>query len=189
MIVRAARKQFTVEQYYRMAETGILTPADRVELIEGEVVQMSPIGPRHASCVGRLTGLFVTTLGPQAIVFPQNPVRLNDYSEPQPDLAILKPRSDYYAEAHPQPADVLALIEVSDSTVKSDRTTKALLYARVGIRELWIVDLNALAIEVLRSPSPEGYQDVQTLKPGQSLVFQALPETTFKVEQILAGFL
>lgn len=189
MIVRAPRKQFTVEQYYRMAETGILTPADRVELIEGEIIQMSPISPRHAACVSRLAELFILALGSRAIVSVRTPVRLSDYSEPQPDLPILKPRSDFYIEGHPQPADVLALIEVSDSAIESDCTTKATLYARAGISESWIVGLNALAIEVLRSPSPEGYQDVQTLKPGQSLVFQALPETTFKVEQILAGFL
>ena len=181
MVVRAPRKRFTVEQYYRMAETGILTPADRVELIEGEIVQMSPMGPRHAGCINCLNQLFTSALPPsQAIVSVQTPVRLSNYSEPQPDLPILKPRSDFYIEGHPQPANVLALIEVSDSTVKSDRSTKAQLYARAGIIELWIVDLNAPAIEVLRSPSPEGYREVQTLKPDQSLAFQALPGTTFK---------
>ncbi len=189
MVVQAPHKEFTVEQYYRMAEAGILTPTDRVELIEGEIIQMAPIGHKHAACVDRIAQLLVLTLTPQAVVRVQNPVRLSDRSEPQPDFAILKPRSDFYVEEHPKPDDVLALVEVSDSTAQFDRTTKATLYARSGIQELWIVDLNVLAIEVLRLPSSDGYQDVRVLRKGQSLAFQAFPNAVFTVEQLLVGFL
>ena len=189
MVIQAPRLKFTTEQYHQMGESGILTPRDRVELIEGEIIQMAPIGRKHAACVDVITQLLVLTLAPQAVVRVQNPVRLSDYSEPQPDFAILKPRSDFYVEEHPKPEDVLALVEVSDSTVQFDRTTKASLYALSGIRELWIVDLNVLAIEVLRSPSPDGYKDVRVLQKGQPLAFQAFPEAVFTIEQLLAGFL
>ena len=168
-----------------MAEAGILTPDDRVELIEGEIVQMSPMGSRHAACIKRLTQLFVATLQMQAIVSVQTPVRLSDYSEPEPDFAILKSRSDFYATQHPQPADVFALVEVSDSTLQFDRGTKAVLYAREGIEELWIIDLNASSVEVYRSPSSEGYRDVQVLQKGELVAFQAFAEMTFRVEELV----
>ncbi len=189
MVIRAPHLKFTTEQYHQMGESGILTPCDRVELIEGEIVQMSPMGSRHAGCINRLNQLLSASLASQAIVSVQTPVSLSDYSEPQPDFAILKPRQDFYVEEHPRPQDVLVLVEVSDSTIDYDRTEKAPLYARSGIQELWIVDLNALAIEVYRSPSPDGYQDVRVLQKGQSLAFQAFPDAVFTVEQLLVGFL
>ncbi|MEL7086314.1 MAG: Uma2 family endonuclease [Cyanobacteria bacterium J06597_1] len=182
MVVQAPHRQFTVDEYYRMAEAGILTPDDRVELIEGEIVQMSPMGSRHAACIKRLTQLFVATLQMQAIVSVQTPVRLGDYSEPEPDFAILKPRSDFYATQHPQPVEVFALVEVSDSSLPFNRNTKAVLYAREGIGEFWIVDLNAPSLEVYRSPSSEGYRDVRMLRKGELVAFQAFAEMPFKVE-------
>lgn len=188
MVVQAPHKKFTSEQYHQMVASGILTERDRVELIEGEIVQMSPIGRKHAACTNRLAELFVLTFSPQALVWTQSPICLNEYSEPEPDIALLQRRSDFYLDGKPTSQDILALVEVSDSTIEYDRTEKAPLYARAGIQELWIVDLNRLAIEIYRSPSPEGYQNVRMLQHGEPLAFQALPETAFTIEQLLAGF-
>jgi len=174
MIVPAQHKKFTADQYYQMAESGILTQRDRVELIEGEIIQMAAIGKSHAVCVDRLTELFVLTFSSQALIRVQNPVRLSNYSEPQPDFAILRLRQDFYLNGHPQPEDVLAVVEVSDSSIDYDRGVKAPLYAGEGIQELWIIDLNVLAVEVYRLPSSQGYQQVQTFQPGESVAFQAI---------------
>jgi Uma2 family endonuclease len=133
------RRRFTVYDYHRMGEAGILHEDDRVELIEGELVEMTAIGTRHFSCVNRLNRLLVMTVGDEAIVSVQNPVRLNEYNEPQPDLTMIRPRD--YRESLPIPADVLLLIEVSDTTLAYDRGVKLPLYARAGVREVWIVDL------------------------------------------------
>jgi Uma2 family endonuclease len=128
------RRRFTVHDYHRMGEAGILHEDDRVELIEGELVEMTAIGTRHFSCVNRLNRLLVMHVGDDAIVSVQNPVRLNEYNEPQPDLAVIRPRD--YKESLPMPEDVLLLIEVSDSTLAYDRGVKLTLYARAGIREV-----------------------------------------------------
>jgi len=189
MIVPAQHKKFTADQYYQMAESGILTQRDRVELIEGEIIQMAAIGKSHAVCVDRLTELFVLTFSSQALIRVQNPVRLSNYSEPQPDFAILRLRQDFYLDGHPQPEDVLAVVEVSDSSIDYDRGVKAPLYAGEGIQELWIIDLNVLAVEVYRLPSSQGYQQVQTFQPGESVAFQAFPNVSFQVEQLLIPIL
>lgn len=188
MSVRAPRKKFTVEQYHQMAAMGILTERDRVELIEGEIVQMSPVGPRHAICVDRLNKCFSRNLPLEAVVRVQSPIHLRDDSEPQPDLTIFLEKSGSFLSEHPRPEEILAAIEVSDTTIEYDRQTKAPLYAREGIQELWIVNCNELAIAVYRSPSPTGYQDVQSLRKEQSLAFQAFPDTLFTIEQLLADF-
>jgi Uma2 family endonuclease len=133
MSVQIDRRVFSVDDYYRMVEVGLLKEDERVELIEGEVIRMSPIGSRHAACVARLTKLFSRLAGDGAIVWVQNPVRLNDFSEPQPDVALLKPRADFYAGAHPAAADVLLIVEVSDTTIGYDRQVKVPLYARGGM--------------------------------------------------------
>jgi Uma2 family endonuclease len=185
MAVEILRKKFTVGQYHQMIESGILTDRDRVELLQGEIIEMSPVGRQHAACVDRLTELFVLGLSARAIVRVQSPIRLGNSSEPQPDVAILRRRSDFYANAHPQAQDVLALVEVSDTTVEFDRTVKVPLYAQDSIAEVWIVDLNAKAVEVYREPSGDGYQQVQTFQRGAVLDFQAFVETKFTVDQIL----
>lgn len=129
MSVQLLRRKFTVDQYHKMAESGILKEDDRVELIRGEIIEMSPIGTKHAACVNRLVNLLVLLLGKRVIVAPQNPVVLDNNSEPQPDVALLKPRDDFYATAHPQPQDIFLLIEVADSTILYDREEKITLYA------------------------------------------------------------
>ncbi len=188
MVIQAPHKEFTVEQYHQMAAAGILTERDRVELIAGEIVQMSPIGRKHAVCVDRLTALFIMALSTKAVIRAQNPIRLSDHSEPEPDFAILCGPLGHYLAAHPNPKDVIALVEVSDSTLQYDREIKAPLYAQKGIQELWIVDLNELTVEVCRTPGPAGYQDIQTFRKGQFIAFQAFPDTDFAVEQLLIEF-
>jgi Uma2 family endonuclease len=163
------RRRFTAEEYHQMGRSGILREDDRVELIEGEIVLMSPIGRRHAACVKRLLHLLVQALGKRAVVGVQDPVRLDDSSEPQPDLSILKPRADFYASALPGAGDVLWLIEVTDTSRDYDRDIKLPLYARSGVPEVWLVDLTAERVEVHRAPAGGRYSDVQQLGPGDSL--------------------
>ncbi len=136
MAAQVARRMFTTDEFHRMAAAGILSEDDRVELIDGEIVQMSPIGSPHASCVDRLTALFVRRFGRRAIIRVRNPIVLSRHSEPQPDLAVLKLRTDFYAEKHPGPSDVLLVVEVADTSADYDRLTKVALYARAGIPEV-----------------------------------------------------
>src|SRR5437868_12357745 len=141
MSVQIARRHFNVAEYYKMAAAGVFSEDDRVELIEGEIVEMNPIGSRHAACVGRLTKLLERLTGDRAIVWVQNPVQVSDYSEPLPDVALLNPRDDFYSQATPQATDVLLIIEVAESSLEYDRSIKLPLYARSGIVEVWLVNL------------------------------------------------
>lgn len=177
-----------------MAQAGIFSEDDRVELIEGEVVAMSPTGSRHAACVKRLLRLFDRSVGDRAIVSVQDPIRLSERSEPQPDLTLLKPRSDFYGQAHPGPADVLLLIEVADlsacsaqaeTSADSDRSVKLPLYARAGISEVWLVDLERERVELYWNPAPGGYQESRTVGRGERLAPQALPDLDIAGEAVL----
>src|SRR2546423_8636468 len=152
MSVQIVRRHFNITEYYRMAAAGVLSDDDRVELIEGEIVEMNPIGSRHAACVGRLTEFLGRLVGGEAIVWVQNPVQVNDYSEPLPDVTLLKRRVDFYAQANPGAADVLLIIEVSDTTLEYDRQVKLPLYARARIPEVWIVNTPEDTIEVYARP-------------------------------------
>ncbi|HEY9860166.1 MAG TPA: Uma2 family endonuclease [Candidatus Obscuribacterales bacterium] len=185
MAVQLLRRQFTVAQYHQMVEAGILTEDDRVELIDGEVIELSPISSRHAACVNRLNYLFHSRLRDRAIVRVQNPVELSDRSEPQPDVALLQPRPDFYEAGHPQPQDILLLVEVADTTVEFDREIKMPLYAKSGVREVWLVDLNQNAIAVYREPSLSGYAQVEQLQRGQELTVQAITDVTLAVDEVL----
>ncbi len=177
------RRRFSVHDYHRMGEAGILHEDDRVELIEGEIVEMTAIGTRHFSCVNGLTRMLVMKVGDEAIISVQNPVRLNEYTEPQPDLAVIRPRD--YRESLPEPDDVLLLIEVSDTTLAYDRGIKLPLYARAGIREVWIVDLPNETIEPYTSPSGDGYRRVEQMRRGQTLESILLPGLTPSVDEVL----
>ncbi|MCC5631123.1 Uma2 family endonuclease [Nostoc sphaeroides CHAB 2801] len=185
MTVQLLRRKFTVEQYQKMLESGILTEDDRVELIRGEIIEMSPIGTKHAACVNRLINLLVQLLGKRVIVAAQNPVALNNNSQPQPDVALLKPRDDFYATAHPQPQDIFLLIEVSDSTVMYDREEKIPLYAEANIIEVWLVDINEQIVEVYQQSTAAGYQLMQKFAGGQSLSIKALSDVNITVNEIL----
>ncbi len=185
MAVVVERRRFTVDEYYRMAEAGILTEDDRVELLEGEVLQMPPIGSHHAGCVGRLTHILTSHLGNRAIVWVQNPVRLDAYNEPQPDATLLRTRDDFYTTGYPGPGDVLLIVEVAETTAAYDRSLKVPLYARFGIREVWLVDLNTETVEVYRGPSSGGYQDVRRLGRGETLSPTAFPDVAIPVDAVL----
>jgi Uma2 family endonuclease len=179
------RRRFTVGEYYRMAEAGILRPDERVELIEGEIITMAAIGSRHSATVMRLTRVFSREIGDRTLVLVQGPVRLSDLSEPEPDVALLRPRPDDYASAHPGPDDVLLIVEVADTTVAFDRGTKVRLYAAAGIPEYWIVDLAGDRIEVYREPGAVGYRDVSRLRRDDTLSAAAFPELQIAVGAIL----
>lgn len=185
MPVPVKRRLFTVEEYHRLAQAGILGEDDRVELLEGEIVEMAPIGSRHAGTVNRLNRLLSHLVGDLAVVAVQNPIRIGEHSEPQPDLALLHPRPDFYASAHPQPADVLLLVEVAEATASYDREVKVPIYARAAIPEVWLVDLERERIEVFRQPSPQGYGEALTLGRGQRLSPLLLPHISLAVDDIL----
>ena len=179
------RRRFTVDEYHRMAEAGILHEDDRVELIEGEIVYMAAIGSRHFACVNNFTGRFATRLAGRAIVSVQNPVRLSSGSEPEPDLALLHPRPDNYAAALPGPDEVYLLVEVADTTLRYDRETKLPLYAESGIPEVWIVDLQRERVLVYRRPRAGDYQQITTVERGGSLSPEAFPDLSLPVADIL----
>lgn len=188
MALQAGKRLFTVSEYYQMAQVGIFSEDDRVELLEGEIIEMSPISSRHASCVDRLTRLFSQRVGEHAIVRVQNPVRLSEHSEPEPDLTLLKPRADFYSTAHPQPEDVLLVIEVCETSADLDRRVKLPLYAQAGIPEAWLIDVAQEQIEVYRVPSVQGYGETQTLTRGQTLRAPLIPTIELielKVEEML----
>ena len=155
-----ARRVLTVAEYHRMGEVGILTKRDHVELIEGELIAMSPIGSEHAGTVNALNRLLVQAVGDRGVVAVQNPVRLDDLSEPQPDFAVLKPRADDYRRATPRSVDVLLIVEVADTSRAYDRDVKRSLYARHGVPEVWIVNLAANEVEVCRAPTGDQYASV-----------------------------
>ena len=178
-------RRFTVEDYYRMAEAGILTADERVELLDGEIAEMTPIGSPHAACVDRLTRLLTGAVGDHAIVRVQNPIRLDRYSEPQPDLALLRRRDDFYARAHPGPEDVLLVIEVAHTSAQIDRTVKLPLYARSGIRTAWLVVIEDDRILLHERPGPEGYRAVRELQRGDHRPLEALPGVELSVADVL----
>lgn len=180
-----ARRPITVAEFLRMGEVGILDPRDRVELIEGELIAMAPIGSNHAGTVIALYDCLAAATRGRALVSPQNPVQLDDRSLPQPDYAVLAPRPDHYRTAHPRPHEVLLLIEVADSSLEYDRNVKRALYARHGIGELWIVNLVEGDVEVCRSPGPNGYASVTTAGKADVLEPELLPGAQIKVADIL----
>jgi Uma2 family endonuclease len=184
--VAAARRLFTREEYHRMAEVGILKPTDRVELIRGEIIEMSPPGRRHVAFVNNLTQILVTRLTGRAIVSVQNPVALADDSEPQPDLAVVRRRAVPYKEAEIATDDVLLLIEVAESSLVYDRSTKLRLYAEAGVAEYWVVDGTAERIEVHRTPETGGYRDVSRLAGSATVSLGAFPDVALRLAEIFA---
>ena len=181
-----ALRRFTIRDYHRMGEAGILGCDERLELIDGALVVREPIGSRHASTVRRLDRLWAARVGERSIISVQNPIVLpNDNSELQPDFTLLVPRADFYAGAHPVPADVLLLIEVADSSLRLDRRVKLPLYARAGIREAWLCDLTTDRVEVHRQPGADGYTSVRVAVPGDSLAAEAFPDISLTVRDVL----
>ncbi|MEB3342661.1 Uma2 family endonuclease [Okeania sp.] len=185
MSVELLRQLFTVDDYYKMLEAGILTENKRVELIRGEIIKMSPVGIRHANCVKHLAELFILGLAKTVTVGIQDPIRLNDNSEPEPDISVLQRGPSLYRTQHPQPENVFLLIEVSDTTIKYDREVKVPLYAENNIVEVWLVNLTQECLEVYRKPTANGYEIVQNFQRGETVKIQALPNATFTVDEIL----
>lgn len=175
----------TVSEYERMGENGIFPPDARVELIEGKIIEMSPIGSRHAACVDLITEVFNEQLRGRAIVRAQNPIVLDDFSEPQPDITVLRFRPDRYRAAHPRPEDILLVIEVSDKTVHFDRHTKMPLYARAGIPEALLFNLPDDRLEYFSRPEMGEYQVNQILSRGEKFESMSVPGLTLDVEMIL----
>jgi len=184
MLVQAQHR-FTVADYYRMAATGVLKPDARVELMDGRIIDMSPIGPFHGGSVNRLIRLFSKLSQGRWLVSVQNPVHLDEYSEPQPDLMLLKPVEDDYTSRHPRPEDVLLVIEVADASLDFDREEKLPAYGRAGIAEVWILNLRAKALEVYREPHFSGYGSNVTLRGGDTAFPLAFPDAAVRVAELL----
>lgn len=172
------RHRITVHEYHRMAEEGLLAPDARVELIEGEIIDRPPIGIRHGAAVDQLGELLHAGVGKQAIVRCQGAIRLGDISEPQPDIAVLVRRDDFYRTGHPTATDVLLVIEVSDTTLRYDLQTKAALYARHGIQEFWVIDVVGEQTHVFRAPQGAAYREAHGPGVPGVVTLSALPDTS-----------
>jgi Uma2 family endonuclease len=179
------RRLFTVDEYHRMAEAGILDEDDRVELIGGEILQMTPIGSKHGGCVKWLNNCFVGRLGDRVVVGIQDPVILDDLSEPQPDVSLCRPSDDYYSSTHPRPGDLYLVIEVADTSQRRDRELKIPRYGRAGVPEAWLVDVEAEHIEIYRDPGPDGYASVEVVDRSAGIAPVAFPDLKIAVDDIL----
>lgn len=182
MVAVPARRRFTLDEYLRMGEMGILSEDDRVELIDGEIIEMSPIGDQHVEAVKRCTIAFAGLMvAGRAQVSVQNPLRVDEYNDPEPDLTLVEITS----RGAPRPADVLLLIEVADSSLEHDRRRKLPLYARAGVPETWLLDLQGEALEVHREPRSDGYALVRRCRSGERVSPLLLPDITIAVEDLL----
>ena len=168
-----------------MAETGVLRPDARVELLDGRIIDMSPIGPFHGDVTNYLVEIFTAASRGRWRTSVQNPLHLDEHSEPQPDLMLLKPAADYYRKRHPAPGDVFLLVEISDTTLELDREEKLPAYGRAGVAEVWIVDLNHAAIEVSREPHFTGYANRTVLREGDQAKPAAFPDVVVDVSDLL----
>ena len=179
-----ARRRFTVDEYYQMAQAGILGEDDRIELIEGEIMEMVPIGTRHSASVMRLNWIFNRLVGDQAMISIQNPLRLGERSEPQPDLMLLKPRRDFYSAAHPGPEDVLLVVEVIETSTIYDREVKVPLYAKYSIIEVWLLDLQKEKVISCRQPSLGKYGESKQYRRGDTISPLTFPELKIPVADL-----
>ncbi|NCR42503.1 MAG: Uma2 family endonuclease [Microcystis aeruginosa W13-11] len=180
-------RKFTVEEYEKMTTEGIIKPDEKVELIRGEIIKISPMGTRHAAGIDRLIQLLYQKPGQKILLRVQNPIRLNNNSQPEPDLSLLIPRSDFYVAAHPCPQDIYLIIEVSDSTLDYDRYTKIPLYAEANIKKVWIVNLKEECLEVYRHPLYGSYQAVQKYYRGESIFIESFPAIKLTLIEILGN--
>lgn len=184
MTVPLKRRLINVEEYHRMIEVGILTEDDRVELLNGEIIEMSPIGSKHAACVNRVSNLLMKLLFDKAIVSVQNPILTNDLSEPEPDITVLKLKDDFYSDKHPSGEDIHLIIEVADSSVIIDREVKLPLYAASNIPEYWIVNLEKKEIEVHKNPDGSIYKLRELMQTGDTIHFKTF-DLKIKVSNLL----
>jgi Uma2 family endonuclease len=178
-------RRLSVQDYHHMAKSGILQPGERIELLDGVIIQMAAKGTAHSSSVSRIEKLLSDCLNDRALLRFQDPVRLDDYSEPEPDVAVVHPDPSFYEDHHPTPAEVYLLIEVSDTTLKFDRETKAPVYARSGIEEYWVLDVQERRLHVYREPSANGYQSETILAEELTVSPLAFPECVIRVKDML----
>ena len=179
-------RKFTVEEFVRMGEAGIIEPDGRVELIDGVIFEMAPIGKPHGARISIVLQALMDKVPRDFMKYSQSTIRLNDGSGPEPDIALLTPEASLDRENIPRPEDILLIIEIADSTLPRDQREKARRYAQSDIPELWIFVLASDEIEVSRQPTPEGYADVQTYRRGDTLTIQALPDVRLTVDELLA---
>lgn len=184
MPVQLTEGLLTVAEYHRLAAAGILSWEDRVELLNGKVIPMSPIGSAHAACVEKISELLRLVLGEKAMVRAQNPVTLGNYSEPEPDLAIVARKDNFYADRHPAPHEIFLIIEVADSTLQKDRLEKLPLYAAAGIPEYWIANLEKQELEVYRLPDSDQFLSKTILRRGEEVSFNRFG-ASFQVNDLL----
>ena len=185
METEVTRKLFTVDEFCRMGQIGIFGEESRLELIEGEILEMSAPGIRHVSCVNRASALFASRLASKAMFSVQNPVQLSNDTMPQPDIVLARPRDDFYSDRRISPADMLLVLEVSDTTLRYDRKRKMPLYAKWGVPELWIENLENDVVLVFRNPDPSGNANALTFHRGESIALAAFPEISFTVDELL----
>ncbi len=176
--------RFSVEDFHRLGTLGFFTEDDRLELIEGEIVDMAPIGSNHASILARLNKAITKQIGDNGLVFPQNPLKLSQNSEVYPDLTLLKPRSDDYRTTIPIAGDALLVIEVSDTTLRYDRSVKVPLYAHHGVPEVWLFDVENGKVEIFRQPSIDGYRMILRPENTETIVPEQLPEVRVDLAEI-----
>jgi Uma2 family endonuclease len=182
------RQRIHVDEYYRMAEVGLLAPNARVELIEGEIIDRVPIGPAHAARVAYLDQMLQEALGRRVTIRVQNPLRLNSYSEVEPDIVIVSERSDNYAYKHPCPTDTLLVIEVSDSSLTQDKRVKVPLFAQHGVPEVWIVNVRKEQVEICRDVKNGKYENITSIKRTMPLTIQLLPDIQLNLPKLFDGF-
>ena len=179
------RYRFTTEAYSRMGEVGILDEDDRVELLDGEIFEMSPFGTRHSAVLSRLITWFVPAVAGRAIVRPQDPLVLSDFSAPQPDIAVVRWVENFHEDEHPRPDDVLLVVEIADSSLAMDLGRKAWLYSAAGVPEYWVVDLAHERLIVHTGPGPDGYDAIRSLSGPDVVTAAALPGAGFTVDDML----
>lgn len=185
MTTQLQYRQFTIDDLDHMIATGILTEDERIELIEGQLIKMSPPGILHSACVDRLNKVLSRQIADNITVSVQNPIVTHTHTQPEPDVFLLAPRADYYTQGRPTPTDVLLLIEVADSSLDYDQGTKLPLYAEAGIREVWIVNLPEQSVDCYSSPSPQGYRLCERFFPGDTIHPNSMAEVTIDVQFIL----
>jgi Uma2 family endonuclease len=185
MATEIERRRFTVHEYHKMVDAGILCEDDRVELIRGEILEMSPIGPRHSAAVLRALNGLLRLIGDRAIVGCQGSIRLDEYDEPQPDIYLLRSKDDFYASGHAGPSDIFLIVEMADSSLEYDKSVKMKLYAETGVPEYWVADIQNERVIAYSNPGQTGYQSEQVFERGRTLVPKLLPGCLIPLNTLL----